>query len=574
METRANYVLIGAFTLAGILGALGFFVWLANSQVDREFAYYNVLFDNVSGLTVAGNVSFNGVSVGQVTSIDLYDKDPSKVIVGIQVAQRTPVKTDTTAQLKSQGVTGMSFIEMAGGSPDAPRLEQHAVIVAQRSVVQALSEDAPNLLKEAITLLHSVQGFVGPDKQEYVAGILRNLDAASGKLETALGDFSSVTKTVASASDQIGAFTARLDEIGGSVEATLDKARGTLDVAKGAFSQAEATLATATTTLIRAGTTFDSANAVIKDQVPPIVDEVGATVKTLNQGVADIKAQVATVLASIGGTSQIASERLIELQGTIAKLEATLGTAQTTLEAVTAGSQSVQKLVDGEGTGLVVDARTTLANANQAITSINKVVQEDMPVIVSDVRTATANANATIEQVGNDLTGASGQLTPLIASGATTLAAATRTFRDASSTLNRLQTSLDTVDSTLIAAKGTFTSANTIIETEVAPTAADIRTSAANLNKALASVTADLPTITADIQSTIARADAVVAQVDKVVATSGPQINSFAQAGLPEFVAFAQEARNLVAALDRLTAKVQRDPARFFFGNQPPDFRR
>lgn len=574
METRANYVLIGAFTLLGILGALGFFVWLANRQIDREFADYNILFDNVSGLGVAGNVSFNGVSVGQVTRIRLYDKDPSKVIVGIQVNQQTPIKQDTTAQLKSQGVTGVSFIELSGGSATSPRLEQDAVIIAQRSVVQALTEDAPNLLKEAITLLHSIQGFVGPDKQDYVAGILRNLDAASGKLETALTDFSSVTKTVSTASDQIGNFTARLDSIGASVEETLDKARGTLDVAKGAFAQAETTLSTASTTLLQAGNTFDSANSVIKDQVPPIVAELGTTVQTLNAGIAEVKAQAATVLAGYGGTSQIANERLIELQGTIAKLEATLDTAQTTLRAVTAGTQSVQKLVDGEGTGLVVDARSTLASANQAIASINTVLDRDVPTIVAELRSTVTNANQTIDQVGKDLSGASGQLTPLMVSATTTLAAATRTFRDASSTFNRLGTTLDTADSTLTAAKGTFTSANTIIDTEVAPTAADIRTSAANLNKALATATADLPAITSDIRGTLARADKVVAQVDSVVATSAPQINGFAQTGLPQFVAFTQEARNLVAALDRLTAQVQRDPARFLFGNQPPDFRR
>ena len=50
METRANYVLIGAFTIAGILGLLGFFVWLAKYQVDRQFDYYDVLFSDVSGL--------------------------------------------------------------------------------------------------------------------------------------------------------------------------------------------------------------------------------------------------------------------------------------------------------------------------------------------------------------------------------------------------------------------------------------------------------------------------------------------------------------------------------------------
>ena len=62
METRANYVLIGACALVGILLGLGFFVWLAKFQIDRQYAYYDVLFDNVSGLSRAADVRFSGLS--------------------------------------------------------------------------------------------------------------------------------------------------------------------------------------------------------------------------------------------------------------------------------------------------------------------------------------------------------------------------------------------------------------------------------------------------------------------------------------------------------------------------------
>lgn len=94
METRASYVLIGAFTLAGILGMLGFFIWLANMQLDRQYADYDILFDNVSGLGTASDVRFNGVSVGQVTAIALYELDPSKVAVRIQIDADTPIKEE------------------------------------------------------------------------------------------------------------------------------------------------------------------------------------------------------------------------------------------------------------------------------------------------------------------------------------------------------------------------------------------------------------------------------------------------------------------------------------------------
>jgi phospholipid/cholesterol/gamma-HCH transport system substrate-binding protein len=68
METKANYVLIGAFTIAGIIGSLGLLLWLAKVEVDRQYAYYDVLFDSVSGLSEAAGVSYNGLPVGQVMS--------------------------------------------------------------------------------------------------------------------------------------------------------------------------------------------------------------------------------------------------------------------------------------------------------------------------------------------------------------------------------------------------------------------------------------------------------------------------------------------------------------------------
>ena len=69
METKANYLLIGLFTLAGLVGSMVFLLWLAQVQVDRQYAYYDVLFDNVTGLGDAGDVRFNGLPVGQVVGL-------------------------------------------------------------------------------------------------------------------------------------------------------------------------------------------------------------------------------------------------------------------------------------------------------------------------------------------------------------------------------------------------------------------------------------------------------------------------------------------------------------------------
>jgi phospholipid/cholesterol/gamma-HCH transport system substrate-binding protein len=94
METKANYVLIGLFTLGGLLGALGLLLWFAKVEVDRQYAYFDILFEDVSGLGSASDVRYNGLPVGQVVDLGLDDADSSQVRVRIEVSADTPVNTE------------------------------------------------------------------------------------------------------------------------------------------------------------------------------------------------------------------------------------------------------------------------------------------------------------------------------------------------------------------------------------------------------------------------------------------------------------------------------------------------
>lgn len=103
METRANFILIGVFTLLAIVGTLGFLIWLASVQIDRRYATYGILFDDVSGLDPSGDVGFNGISVGRVIGLRIYEEDASKVFTTVEIDAATPVRANIIAQLQSQG---------------------------------------------------------------------------------------------------------------------------------------------------------------------------------------------------------------------------------------------------------------------------------------------------------------------------------------------------------------------------------------------------------------------------------------------------------------------------------------
>ncbi|RZV99166.1 MAG: MCE family protein, partial [Rhodobacteraceae bacterium] len=151
METRANYILIGAFALAGFLGILGFFLWFANIQLDRQFAYYDIDFPTVSGLSDASDVRFSGLPVGQVVDVRLSPKGDGTVRVRVEIGSATPVRTDSVATIEAQGVTGVSYVGISAGTPTSALLSAASpadvpMIDPGQSVLQSLSQDAPEIL--------------------------------------------------------------------------------------------------------------------------------------------------------------------------------------------------------------------------------------------------------------------------------------------------------------------------------------------------------------------------------------------------------------------------------------------
>ncbi len=121
METRAHHVLIGLFTVIVVAGALLFGLWLAKSNVDSEFKYYEVVFNEaVSGLSRGSSVEYSGIKVGDVVNLRLDPNDPRRVLARVRLSGETPVKQDTQAKLALTGITGTSIIQLSGGTPPEP----------------------------------------------------------------------------------------------------------------------------------------------------------------------------------------------------------------------------------------------------------------------------------------------------------------------------------------------------------------------------------------------------------------------------------------------------------------------
>jgi phospholipid/cholesterol/gamma-HCH transport system substrate-binding protein len=158
METRARYVLIGAFVLACLLAGFGFVYWVANSGGIGARAVYAIRFEQpVSGLLPGATVLFNGVRVGAVSSISLDPARPKQVAAIISVEPKTPIRTDTAVDITFQGLTGAPAIDLRGGAADAPKLAvkdgEAPLLLAGSDVGKSLTDSARDTLRRVDTMI-------------------------------------------------------------------------------------------------------------------------------------------------------------------------------------------------------------------------------------------------------------------------------------------------------------------------------------------------------------------------------------------------------------------------------------
>ena len=152
METKANYVAVGAFVLACFIGLVVTIMWLAGAQYSQEYAYYQASFKGpVTGLGKGTVTRYNGIDVGRVTDLVFNPNDPQSVIVTLQVQPNLNIREDSIASIDSQGFTGASFVEISGGTAGAALLvakegQRYPVIRTKQSTFAQLEQSAPEVV--------------------------------------------------------------------------------------------------------------------------------------------------------------------------------------------------------------------------------------------------------------------------------------------------------------------------------------------------------------------------------------------------------------------------------------------
>jgi phospholipid/cholesterol/gamma-HCH transport system substrate-binding protein len=199
METKANYIVTGLFTLAAVIGAFGFIFWFQSSAGGGARTTYNVVFaGSVSGLRAGSSVLFNGIRIGEVTGLSLDARDPRRVVATMSVDRNVPVRADTKVALSTQGLTGLAQISLTGGAPDAALA---AVDGSGRPTLHAEHGASADVTQEARDVLSHIDSLVADNETA---------------LRTSLHNIETVTSTLAQNSQRLDKVMAGLEDLTGS----------------------------------------------------------------------------------------------------------------------------------------------------------------------------------------------------------------------------------------------------------------------------------------------------------------------------------------------------------------------
>jgi phospholipid/cholesterol/gamma-HCH transport system substrate-binding protein len=288
METRASYVLIGAFAVAVFAAAFGFVLWLGKLSLEREWVYYDIVFDEaVTGLTVGGAVQYNGIQVGEVRKLSLAPDDPRRVVAHVRLNGDTPVKVDTHARLNIVGLTGVTVIQLSGGTPGAPPLkpapnEATARIVADVSAMQSLLASGQDVALSANEALIRLNKLMSDDNLEHVATALRSIDEVTRTLAGQREELRSLVADIRAASQQLKQTLQRVHRVSASAEAAIhEQVRPFLGDARGLVAAAQRTADAATELLNRNREPIARFTTDGFSQLAPALVELRATLRTL-----------------------------------------------------------------------------------------------------------------------------------------------------------------------------------------------------------------------------------------------------------------------------------------------------
>lgn len=349
METRANYIAVGLFTVFALVVALALVYWYGRLGDSDNLVPLDIRIEgSVSGLTPGSSVQFNGITVGRVTGMRLDATDPRFVIVNTRVAASTPVRNDTTASIGVRGLSGGAFIALKGGTPSAPVLlasvgaddtaGQTPTIQGDPAALADLLERVGGIAARAERTLATLEGFVTRND----ATVTQTLD-----------NVKTFSDALSANAEGVGTFLKSAGEVAQSLQGLSEKLDGSLA----------------------------RAEQILEAVDPERVSRTVANVEDFTKAVADQRDQIAEIVQSANRTAKQVEDYTTKLGGSVGKIDSVVSRLDEVVQAVEPAR--VQSLLSN------LDAATSKADKVLAAVQPDKIQS-----LVDDISATTAKVKA------------------------------------------------------------------------------------------------------------------------------------------------------------------------------------
>jgi phospholipid/cholesterol/gamma-HCH transport system substrate-binding protein len=523
METRANYVVIGAFTMAAVVGAFLFVMWIAGYATPGGHRSFQVVFNgSVSGLSSGANVLFNGIKVGEVTHLTFSRSDPHQVVADIDVSSDAPIDRNTKARLETAGITGAAAVALLGGSkPGQPLVGENgqgAIIYAEQSMqLQEILDNVGALSVRATSVLDDAEK-VSTDNSAPIHSAIQNVDVFSKALADNAPGVDAALKSVGELGKEIGPLAARLQTLSDDADRLVqsintDEVRAIVDniqslSAKGVsvVDRADKLLADNSDSVHSTLQSADVFAKTLADNAP----NVDVTLKNL----AEISKTVQPVVAQIQTLTANANRLIAAVDPD--KVHDVVGNVQTFSQALSASSDNFKGLVR-DGAALASHLNDSANRLDTALVDVDQLLKAVDSQKIANIVDRVDQVVATVQENRPNVD------------------LAIKNFAELSGKLNK---SADKVD-------GVLTSAQSFLGSPSTKGAIDRISEAALSIKKLADDT------------------------DAKVKDIGGGLSRFVNSGLREYEALAVEGRRTIDDVDRVVRSLERNPNQLIFGSKP-----
>ncbi len=541
METKANYVLVGIFTMAVLLASFGFVYWIARGSTSAESALLEIRIPgSVTGLSVGSLVLFNGIKVGDVRRLEIDPTNPSAVIVSAEVDQRTPITAQTKATLGFQGLTGQGYIELQGGDPKGENILMAALaaggtakIDAGPGAVNNLIDKAQQISVRADNILTKLDEFISLNQapltqtvsnaQKFsdslaknsdnidkffvtVGELSRTLGAVSGKLDSTLTAAEDLLKSVDKA--KVDNVLANAEKVSDDLAKSSGRIEALVTSVEGGVKNFGTFTESASKTMSGVEKLIASADAA---KVASAIDNIEAASKTARTALDEIS----KISAKVGGRGEDV-DRII---GNAAKISDDLAKSSGEIEKLVASLQDSMKNISG----FTGSAGKTLENVDRLVSAASP---EKVRSTLDNIETASKTAKTALDdiaKVSGKIGGRGEDIDQIISN-----------VRDLSGRLNQTGVRLDGVLAKVDGFLGEGGSTGTGLAEEARATLKSFRKVADTLNSRLGEITDGLA--------------------------------RFSGRGLKDFESAVQDSRRSIARIESAISSLERNPNRLIFG--------